>query len=108
MLTKTNQADILAHYQACLPKECCGLLVKTGRKISYQPCNNLGQGNDVFILDPKDWVQAEAMGNIVAIVHSHPQGTSEASPMDIMQMSYHKKPWVIVGSNGEFSIYENY
>ena len=72
MLTKTNQADILAHYQACLPKECCGLLVKTGRKISYQPCNNLGQGNDVFILDPKDWVQAEAMGNIVAIVHSHP------------------------------------
>lgn len=52
MLTKTNQADILAHYQACLPKECCGLLVKVGRKITYQPCNNLGQGNDVFILGP--------------------------------------------------------
>lgn len=99
MLTKTNQADILAHYQACLPKECCGLLVKTGRKISYQPCNNLGQGNDVFILDPKDWVQAEAMGNIVAIVHSHPNGDILPSDSDKVQMQVHGLPWVI--TNGK-------
>ena len=103
-LTDQLKDDILLHAKDCYPRECCGVVVNQ----SYIPCNNIADKSSEFMIDPLDLVKAEKQGTIQAIVHSHPQGTSEASPMDIIQMSYHKKPWVIVGSDGEFNIYENY
>ena len=103
-LTKKLKQVILNHANQGKPRECCGFIVAN----NYVPCRNISTDPDSFEIDPKDTVKAERLGKIQAIVHSHPQGTSEASPMDIIQMSYHKKPWVIVGSDGEFSIYENY
>lgn len=49
-------------------------------------------------LDPKDWVQAESMGDIVAIVHSHPNGDILPSDSDKVQ-KVHGLPWVI--TNGK-------
>ncbi len=103
-LTKKLKQAILNHANQGKPRECCGFIVSN----AYVPCRNISTDDGSFEIDPKDTVKAERLGEIKAIVHSHPHGTSEASPMDIIQMSYHKKPWVIVGSDGEFSIYENY
>ena len=103
-LTKKLKQAILNHANQEKPRECCGFIVSN----TYVPCRNISTDNGSFEIDPKDTVKAECLGEIQAIVHSHPRGTSEASPMDIIQMSYHKKPWVIVGSDGEFSVYENY
>lgn len=99
-LTKTIKADILAHAQACYPSECCGLIVDK----SYLPCNNLSTISDQFYIDPKDYVKAESMGEIVAICHSHPDGTSQASEADKAQMALHGLLWVIVGyPKGDFA-----
>ncbi|VWX30777.1 conserved hypothetical protein [Moraxellaceae bacterium 17A] len=103
-LTKKLKQAILNHANQEKPRECCGFIVSN----AYVPCRNISTDYGCFEIDPKDTVKAERLGEIQAIVHSHPQGTSEALPMDIIQMSHHKKPWVIVGSDGEFSIYENY
>ena len=92
-LTKTIKADILAHAQAEYPNEACGLIVDK----KYVPCNNLSTIADQFYIDPKDYARAESMGDIVAIVHSHPDGTSTASEADKAQMALHGLPWVIVG-----------
>lgn len=102
-LTKKIKQAIIDHANQEKPRECCGFIVCN----TYLPCRNISTDSDSFEIDPKDTVKAERLGEIQAIVHSHPHGSSEASPMDIMQMSYHKKPWVIVGQDRDFSVYEN-
>ena len=36
----------------------------------------------MFILDPEDYVKADNLGNIVAVVHSHPSTPAIASQAD--------------------------
>lgn len=63
------------------PREACGLvIIERGHEV-FVPCNNLSELDDNFILDPRDYVAAEARGEIVRVVHSHcyiPARPSEA------------------------------
>jgi proteasome lid subunit RPN8/RPN11 len=62
-----------AHAIAEYPKESCGLVVTVKRKEFYVPCRNIAEKpEDDFILDPHDYMKAEDMGNVKALVHSHP------------------------------------
>ena len=101
-LTKKIKQAIIDHANQEKPLECCGFIVSN----AYLPCRNISTDSDSFEIDPTDTVKAERLGEIQAIVHSHPHGTSEASPMDKQQMALHGVPWVIVGQDGEFSVYE--
>lgn len=103
-LTKKLKQAILNHANQEKPRECCGFIVSN----AYVPCRNISTDPDSFEIDPKDTVKAEYLGEIQAIVHSHPHGTSQASAMDKKQMTLHRKPWVIVGNDGDFSTYENH
>lgn len=99
-LSKKIKHAILEHRDACLPHECCGLIVGS----VYVPCDNIApQG---FEICPKSYVKAARQGAIRAIVHSHPDGDCMPSDMDKAQMRLHGVPWVIVGQNDEFGIYE--
>lgn len=102
-LTKKIKQAILNHAESEYPRECCGFIVSN----AYMPCRNISTNDNGFEIDPKDIVKAERQGEIQAIVHSHPHGSSEASTMDKQQMALHGVPWVIVGQDGEFSVYEN-
>lgn len=77
----TLEQQILAHAQAAAPGECCGLVVATADGDCYYPAQNIG-GLDQFEIDPKDWITAELAGDIVAVVHSHPQGPAVLSAGD--------------------------
>ena len=103
-LTKKLKQAILNHANQEKPRECCGFIVSN----IYVPCRNISTDPEGFEIDPKDTVKAERVGEIQAIVHSHPHGTSQASAMDKKQMTLHRKPWVIVGKDGDFSTYENH
>ena len=73
------------------PKEACGVLVND----LYHPCNNIAdQSDQIFILDPRDYIRARAKGKIQAIIHSHPAGGG-ASPVDQMACTRFKLPWYI-------------
>ena len=102
-LNKTIKNQILNHAKDCYPKECCGLIVGG----QYVACNNLATDSAQFYLDPNDWINAEKQGEIQAIVHSHPDGSSEPSQVDKAQMPLHGLPWVIVGyPQGDFAVHE--
>jgi proteasome lid subunit RPN8/RPN11 len=97
MREKTTEA-ILAHAASEFPNECCGLVVQKGRVERYIPCKNItAVPTQQFELCPMDYVAAEELGTIIAIVHSHPGdgATTQPSELDMLQCDAHCVPWVI-------------
>ena len=96
MKDKTLQA-ILAHAAAEYPNECCGVVAQKSRVERYFPCLNLAtDATEQFHLDPEGYVEAEEWGTITAIVHSHPDATTQPSELDLAQCDNHELPWHIV------------
>ncbi|OAV14930.1 Phage tail assembly protein [Moraxella catarrhalis] len=83
-----------ASAKSAYPNECCGLIIDE----DYYPCDNVAPNpTEHFEIDPKDFAHAESMGQIQAIVHSHPDGNAEPSEIDRVQMGVHGLDWVICG-----------
>lgn len=87
---------ILAHAEEVYPAECCGLVVQNGRKQQYFRCRNTApEQTEQFSMHPEDYAAAEDAGEIVAIVHSHPDATTQPSQLDIAQCDMSQLPWII-------------
>lgn len=92
-ILKDTREDMLDHAAACYPNESCGYIID--RK--YVPCTNVHNNPDKqFKIGYKDVVRCERLGEIEAVVHSHPNGSSKPTTYDLMQMSMGDVPWVIV------------
>jgi proteasome lid subunit RPN8/RPN11 len=101
-LGTTLQTEILAYAQACDPKEMCGLIhVVKGRKRFYACANIAETPDEHFVLDPADYAAAEDLGEIVAVVHSHPTSRPVASAADQLSCNATGLPWIIVNPKTE-------
>ena len=79
------------------PNEACGLLIIKKGKELYLPCKNVADYPDQdFIISPKDYADAEDQGDIIAIVHTHPNVSAEASQADRISCNTSNKPWYIL------------
>ena len=86
----------LAHAVECLPREACGLVVvRRGREV-YWPCRNLAVGDDQFVIDPDCYEAADAAGEVVAVVHSHPGLPPQPSQADRVACERTGLEWHIV------------
>ncbi|EEC4815018.1 hypothetical protein G4L83_000407 [Salmonella enterica] len=75
--------DILAHARQCAPAESCGYVVRTAQGERYFPCENLSaEPTMYFRISPEDYLNARNRGDIVALVHSHPDGKPCLSSAD--------------------------
>ena len=73
----------LNHAETEDPKESVGLLLNIRGKERYYPCRNLSMtAHQCFILDPEDYVKATNVGEVTAVVHSHPTTPAIASQAD--------------------------
>ncbi len=70
------------HFQKWYPKEGCGVLVAIKGKKEWVPCNNVSEDESSFVIDSKQYIAASRRGDIVGIVHSHPDASSDASETD--------------------------
>lgn len=97
---------IQKHAESTYPEECCGLIVKTNRHRRYIPCENTHeQSTDFFRISAEAWADAEDAGEILAIVHSHPDAGPHASSEDLKQCHESGLPWVIMSwPSGEHTI----
>lgn len=79
------------------PRESCGLLiVERGRHV-YVPCANLAKDGDVqFHMNPADYAAAEARGEVLAVIHSHPDVAAAPSAADRVMCEASALPWHIV------------
>ena len=91
MLTKSIKAAIIKHASEQHPLESCGVII--GKE--YVPCTNIAKHDAQFEICPRDLVKASTKGEILAYVHSHPDGTTQMSIPDKVEMTHHKLPWVI-------------
>jgi len=88
---------IQVHAAAEYPKECCGLLLGIGRKQQYYPCRNVStEPNEEFRIDPEEYAAAEDIGEVIGVVHSHPDATSRPSPRDLAMCEATAMPWHIL------------
>lgn len=73
------KSAILTHANATAPQECCGLVVlNASGEMHYVPCDNIALDPIAhFEIAPEDFIQAEGLGEIVAVVHSHPDSEAE-------------------------------
>lgn len=84
------------HALQAYPLECCGVIIGG----QYHPCANIASDPaDAFEIDPVELVVLAELGDIEAIVHSHPDGTPYPSDFDKIQMSLHGVPWIIASVN---------
>ena len=92
----------MAHAQAALPDECCGLLIGTTVRIdAARASRNLERSPTRFLIDPRDHFaalrEARASGRrVVGVYHSHPSTSSTPSQSDVAEASYAEYLYVIV------------
>lgn len=74
---------IQAHAVAEYPRECCGLIVATAGGEAYVACRNVATTpSEHFRLPAEDFAAAEDLGEILAVVHSHPDAAATPSQAD--------------------------
>lgn len=103
---QTKIRDLALKYA---PAEMCGIIYTDadGTAGYIDVPNTHADPNGHFKIDARviDKMQQERKA-IQAFVHSHPKGSSDASPYDMAQMNVHKKPYVIVGMDGDISVHQ--
>ena len=88
---------VLQQAQKESPKEICGLLTIYKGKEKYFPCKNIAEDKgEYFILDPDDWIKAEDEGEVIAVIHSHPNHPPYPSDADLASCEYLDLPFYIV------------
>ncbi len=85
------------HAAAEYPRECCGLIIRSRRSQRYVPCENTAaDAGEEFRIAPKAYAEAEDQGEIVAVVHSHPDATSRPSAADVAMCNASGLTWHIL------------
>lgn len=89
--------DILKHAEEGYPKEVCGVVVLKGKTEKYIRCLNISKDpTEEFKMCPDSYADAEDIGVVVGIVHSHPDSTSRPSAYDIAVMQKHREVELVV------------
>lgn len=93
-LTNEQLNRMIAHVEAQLPLEACGLLAGKGSSVeSVLPVANQARSPARFVMDPLgqlqafEWIDSQGL-DLVGIFHSHPAGPETVSPTDIADSAY--------------------
>lgn len=100
LISSDLAAQVMDHAAHCAPAECCGLLVQFGEEPAprYVPASNVRAGQrDQFEIDDATWCGCEDAGQILAVVHSHPNYSAQPSMADRLGCEHSGLPWLIMG-----------
>lgn len=83
---------ILKHAESGYPEEICGVVVNTVKGERYVECKNIATSpTEDFKMCPESYMDAEELGDVVGIVHSHPDHTTKPSSYDLAVMSVNRE-----------------
>lgn len=96
-MQQTTFQAIQAHAVAEYPRECCGLIVAAAHGESYVACRNVATTpSEHFRLQAEDYADAEDLGEVLAVVHSHPNAPAMPSDADRVMCEASCLPWHII------------
>lgn len=106
MLSQRLKTAIEAHAADVYPNECCGLITRGGRQRRYIRCENSHEmPTEHFRIAAGDWIAAEDAGDVLAVVHSHPDAGPHASAEDLQGCQKTGLPWIIISwPGGDYTI----
>lgn len=87
--------DIEQHFSRCYPREGCGVLAVIRGDLNWFPCTNIAEDGKDFIIDSTEYMKIAQQGDIVGIVHSHPDESCKPSELDIRYCNALKVPYYI-------------
>ena len=89
--------DAAQHALDEYPNESCGLIVVENGTAVYVPCRNVAEKpGDQFKMHVGDQRAAEARGEVVALVHSHPDVSAAPSQADRILCEVSELKWYII------------
>lgn len=95
-----NKLTSAIHKEAMrvFPQEACGVVVAKGKKSVVVPCKNIAEDPErYFVIDPVEYAKACKLGEVIAVWHTHPNGTSDASGADLVGCESTAMEWIIIG-----------
>lgn len=96
-MTPWALADAQRHARAEYPRESCGLVVIAAGRERYVPCRNVASTpSEHFVIAKEDAFAADELGEVVALVHSHPDMPARPSEADRVQCEASELRWVII------------
>jgi proteasome lid subunit RPN8/RPN11 len=105
-LTQEQIQQMIAHVNAHLPYEACGLLAGRGSSVeNVLMVTNQAQSPVRYLMDPIEqlhafeWIEAQGL-DLLGIFHSHPTGPETVSPTDIAEAAYDVVYVIVSRSNG--------
>lgn len=107
-LSAAAARTMLDHARRERPRECCGLLVGAGGRVSVAvPMRNLARGRTRYRVDPAGHFALRRVlraiapeTSIVGVYHSHPRGPAAPSETDVAEALYPDWIHIIVGLQG--------
>lgn len=89
--------QIIDYAQSQEPHECCGFVVLRGGEKYFLPYDNIAADpENYFEIAPEDYLRAESQGELIALVHSHPNGEPRLSVADLFtQMACQLDFWLV-------------
>lgn len=75
--------DIREHFEECYPREGCGVLAVIQGQRKWFACTNVADDDKDFVIDSTEYMDIASKGDIIGIVHSHPDGSCAPSIADI-------------------------
>jgi len=105
VMARAIRRAMLHDARAARPRECCGLLVGTGRRVMFAvPMRNVAPGTTRYRLDAAEHIAVRRMMRrlvpaveLVGVYHSHPVGPARPSPTDVAEAFYPGWIHLIVG-----------
>jgi len=96
-MQSTTLEAIRAHAAREYPRECCGLVIVERGRERYVPCRNLAvSASEHVIVSPEDYALAEDRGEILSVIHSHPDYPATPSALDKTSCEASGLPWTII------------
>ena len=92
----SEDKEIIKYLFDKYPEEGCGLIINKKGKRVWIPCENTAEDKkETFIISSTDYLKASLQGDLMAIVHSHPDASPEASEHDKKTSEFLGVPYII-------------